>query len=130
MAKCVDNERIGRIGCGATYFGEMQHCIAKVPWSNHSDGMAHITAPAKVIDLLWFGDSLRNPIEMNLEQDSRGVWRKPISESERKRLNALGRKADLNPSDYQAGRSKTNPVPQSMPCELVFRDPKSDVTDG
>lgn len=94
MAKCTDNERLGRIGCGQTYYGEMQHSVAKVPWSEFPDGMAHMTARAGLIDMLWQGNVLRDPKDFGLVKDDRGVWHKPMSESERTRLNALGRKSE------------------------------------
>jgi len=116
MTRCVDNTRLGRIGCGQTYFNEMQHCVAKVSWSEYPDGMAHITAPLKVIDLLWYDNTLRNPIDLGLEQNERGVWRKPLSESEKNRLKSLGNKQDVSSQFRLDLRSGSNPVPLSLPC--------------
>lgn len=90
MATCTDNTTLGRIGCGATYSGEMQHCVAVVPWSTHPDGMAHITAKSSTIDLMWAKGrgTLVEPSSIGLVRDDRGVWRRPISEEARARLNA------------------------------------------
>ncbi len=78
-ATCSDNHRLGRIGCGATFGGEMQHSVAKVSWSTHPDGMAHITAKDSTIRHLWAKgkDEMANPADVGLHQDARGVWRRP-----------------------------------------------------
>ena len=76
---CSDNHRLGRIGCGQTYGGEMQHSVAKVSWSQHPDGMAHITARLSTIEKCWAkGDGeMANPADLGFHQDARGVWRQP-----------------------------------------------------
>lgn len=100
-AKCVDNERTNRIGCGAAYSGKLQHCVAKVPWSNHPDGRAHITASLSTIDLMWEkgyhdpkgeNDWPAEPSSIGLVQDSFGRWIQPISDKDKERLIQLRRK--------------------------------------
>ena len=89
MATCVDSHRIGRIGCGASFSGELQHSVAKVSWSTHSDGMAHITGRLSTIDMCWKkgdGKTMANPADIGLTQDERGVWRQPMSDASRARL--------------------------------------------
>jgi hypothetical protein len=96
MSHCTDNHRLGRIGCGASFSGELQHSVAKVPWSTHSDGMAHITGRLSTIDLCWrkgTGNVMANPADIGLEQDHRGVWRQPMTDAARARL------ADRNNDD-------------------------------
>lgn len=91
MSTCGDNPRIGRIGCGASFSGELQHSVAKVPWSTHPDGLAHITGRLSTIDLCWRkgdGQTMANPADLGLEQDTRGIWRQPISDADRARLEA------------------------------------------
>lgn len=81
MSTCSDNHRLGRIGCGQTFGGEMQHCVAKVSWSQHPDGMAHITAKLSTIEKCWAKGKgtgeMANPADIGLHQDARGVWRQP-----------------------------------------------------
>lgn len=84
MATCVDNPRLGRIGCGQTFSGEMQHSVAKVTWSEHADGMAHITARLGTIEACWARGLGKNgkgemahPATLGFHQDDRGVWRQP-----------------------------------------------------
>lgn len=88
---CTDNPRLGRVGCGATFGGEMQHCIAKAPWSTHADGMVHITAKLSTIELLWAkgGSHPANPVDLGMTQDDRGVWRRPMSDEARERLASV-----------------------------------------
>lgn len=64
MATCTDNPRLGIIGCGARYTGERQHSIARVAWSEHGDGRAHITGSVTQIERLWAGDRMRHPSEL------------------------------------------------------------------
>ena len=86
MTTCSDNHRLGRIGCGQTFGGEMQHSVAKVSWSTHPDGMAHITGKLSTIEKCWAkGNKLglgemANPADIGLHQDARGVWRSPARE--------------------------------------------------
>lgn len=78
MSKCVDNSRLGRIGCGQEYSGELQHAVAKVPWSQYPDGMAHITAFLSTIDKCWRkGENgvMANPKDLGFIQNDKGVWR-------------------------------------------------------
>lgn len=87
MSACTDSPRCGRIGCGGTYGGELQHCVARVSWSQFPDGLAHVTASLSVIERLWsigFGPKgsgeLANPAEHGYEQDERGRWRQPMAD--------------------------------------------------
>lgn len=89
MAKCVDNERLGRIGCGQEYTGELQHSVAKVPWSQYPDGMAHITGSASTIEKCWHGNTMVHPNTMGFTQDAKGIWRQPQSKSMAKWLKEL-----------------------------------------
>jgi hypothetical protein len=61
----------------------MQHCVARVSWSEHPDGMAHITAKLSTIEYLWAKGKTEpaNPAELGLHQDARGVWRRPGREA-------------------------------------------------
>ena len=81
MTTCSDNHRLGRVSCGQTYGGEMQHCAARVSWSEHEDGYAHVTAELGTIELMWRkGKGTGEPAEptsIGLHQDARGVWRRP-----------------------------------------------------
>lgn len=80
MAKCVDNTRLGRIGCGQEYSGELQHCVAEVPWSEFSDGRAHVTAYLSTIDRCWrkgTNNTMANPKDLGYVQNDKGVWRNP-----------------------------------------------------
>ena len=82
---CTDNPRLGITGCGATYSGEMQHCVAAVSWSEHTDGKAHITARLSTLERLWRKNTLANPAETSdLMLDGHGRWVKPMSVAERK----------------------------------------------
>jgi hypothetical protein len=89
-ATCVDNPRLGLVGCGATYGGEVQHSVARVPWSTSPDGMAHITGRLSTIDKCWaFGKDgvLTDPINVSgLQLDARNVWRQEMSEQRRASL--------------------------------------------
>lgn len=90
MSECVTNTTLGRVGCGATFTGEMQHCVAKVAWSEHADGMAHITGRLSSIEKCWKkGGEMVHPASVGLVQDDRGVWRAPISDEQRASLAAL-----------------------------------------
>ncbi len=79
MSTCTDSPTAARIGCGQTYSGELQHCVARASWSTHPDGRAHITAARSTIDKLWAkgGSEPANPAELEFEQDDRGRWRAP-----------------------------------------------------
>ncbi len=83
MATCTDNPSTGRIGCGATFSGERQHCIARVPWSTHPDGRAHITAAVSTIDTMWRkgGAAPAHPAECGFVELEPGRWGTPMSEA-------------------------------------------------
>lgn len=94
MATCTNNDRLGRIGCGQTFSGEMQHCVASVPWSEWPDGLAHVTARLSVIDKCWSkgkGGVMANPADLGFVQDDRGVWRHPMTDEARARLAEVRR---------------------------------------
>lgn len=81
MSTCTDNHRLGRQSCGATFSGETQHCVAKVSWSKHPDGMAHISACDSLIRQLWrLGDQVEpidpstRPDLFKLNDQGRWVW--------------------------------------------------------
>ena len=89
MSRCTDNPRLGRIGCGAEFGGEIQHCVARVPWSTSPDGMAHISARLSTIDLLWAkGENgvMADPADLGIEPNERGYWRKPMDDITAARL--------------------------------------------
>lgn len=88
VSTCTDNTRLGRIGCGATYGGELQHSVAAVPWSAHLDGFAHVTASLSVIDHCWNKGKgqMADPATLGLEQDDGGRWRRPMTDEQRSRL--------------------------------------------
>lgn len=88
MTTCVDNPALGLIGCGQSYGGELQHSVARVPWSAHPDGRAHVTASLSVIDRCWEKGrgQMADPVQLGYEQDSRGLWRRPLSDEDRLRL--------------------------------------------
>lgn len=87
MSACTDNTRLGRIGCGATFSGALQHCVARVPWSRFPDGLAHVTASLSVIDQCWRkGAQMADPATLGFEQDQSGRWRRPMSETQRAHL--------------------------------------------
>jgi len=90
MGVCVDNPRLGITGCRASYGGEMQHSVARVPWGASADGRAHITGRLSTIDKCWTkGGVLRNPAEVaGLVQDDRGVWRQDMTAAQREALAA------------------------------------------
>lgn len=79
MSACTDSHATKRQSCGQTFGGELQHCVARVPWSQYPDGRAHLTASLSAIDYLWRkgGDTLANPAEHGFTQDERGRWRSP-----------------------------------------------------
>lgn len=79
MATCSDNPRLGRVGCGQTFGGEMQHSVARVSWSDHPDGMAHVTGRLSTIERCWAkgAGEMANPADLGFHQDARGVWRQP-----------------------------------------------------
>lgn len=91
MAECVDNDRIERIGCELSYSGELQHCVARVSWSEWPDGRAHMTASLSVIEECWRkgkGGEMADPSTLGFEVDDNGRWRKPLDEAARARLAA------------------------------------------
>lgn len=85
MSTCKDNPRAGRIGCGATFNGRQQHAVARVDWSTHADGRAHVTfSNENTADLCWRGETMRDPATLvdkhgkpRLRQDDKGIWRYP-----------------------------------------------------
>lgn len=96
MSECKDSPRVGRISCGGTYGGELQHCVARVSWSQFPDGLAHVTASLSVIERLWsigFGPKgsgeFANPADHGYEQDERGRWRMPMTDDERAQVATL-----------------------------------------
>jgi hypothetical protein len=84
VSTCKSNTRTGRIGCGATYSGEMQHMVERVSWSEHPDGRAHITGRLSTIERLRSGKTKREPSnpadDEKLYRDERGVWRQVAPE--------------------------------------------------
>ena len=91
MARCSDNPRLGRIGCGQEFGGEMQHCVARVDWSEYPDGMAHMTARLSTIEKCWakgVDGRMANPADLGIERNERGVWRTPMTDEARERLAA------------------------------------------
>ena len=101
---CVDNPRLGRSGCGATYSGRVQHSVARVPWSTHPDGLAHVTFTGEdASDLCWRGGTMRDPAtvrhpktgELLLEQDERGRWQRRNA----RRGATWGRQSDVGASE-------------------------------
>lgn len=91
MSACTDSPRCGRIGCGQTYSGETQHCVARASWSTRPDGRVHITAARSVIDRLWSkgGTEPADPATLGYEQDERGRWRMPMTDAERAEVAAI-----------------------------------------
>lgn len=87
MAKCTDNTRLHRTGCGAEFNGELQHCVAEVPWSIHPDGRAHITGRSTTIDVMWDKGPGTYPADPTtvpgLELNEWGYWVRPMRESAR-----------------------------------------------
>lgn len=80
MARCTDNPATGRQACGAEFGGELQHCVAKVSWSTHPDGLAHITAVDSTIAKMWMkgkGGEPVHPAALGYVLTERGVWRMP-----------------------------------------------------
>lgn len=93
MAVCRSNPRLGRIGCGAEYNGELQHSVAKVKWSEHPDGIAHITARASTIEILWNrgGEEMANPADQeDMELNGDGYWVRPMRPEARAWADAKG----------------------------------------
>lgn len=86
----MDNDRTDRIGCGMEYSGELQHSVAKVPWSEWPDGRAHMTASLSVIDECWRkgeNGGMADPTTQGFVQDpNSGRWRKPMDEETKARL--------------------------------------------
>lgn len=80
MATCTDNPALGVVGCGATFSGERQHCVARVDWSDHPDGRAHITGALSTIDKCWKkgkGDKLAHPSKCGFVELRPGYWGQP-----------------------------------------------------
>ena len=91
MSRCTDNPATGRIGCGATFGGERQHVVARVPWSQHADGIAHETFSTLAnVDRCWRDGIMHDPRTVTnragehvLFQGDDGVWRGPSRETDR-----------------------------------------------
>lgn len=104
MTVCTDNSRLDLTGCGATYNGRQQHSVARVGWSTHPDGRAHVTFTTETAaDLCWRGDRMRDPAtvtnrkgERLLTLGGRGVWKGAGSPPERVRVT---RQSDANASE-------------------------------
>ena len=94
MAKCSENTRLGRIGCGAEYGGELQHCVAKVPWSKYPDGRAHVTGRVSTIDAMWDKGPGTYPADpttvAELKLNEFGYWVRPMRESSLEWANQKG----------------------------------------
>lgn len=85
MATCVDNPALGIIGCGATFGGERQHSVARVSWSDHPDGRAHITGALTTIDKCWKkgkGDQMAHPAKCGFTELRPGYWGTPAPAQE------------------------------------------------
>lgn len=82
MSQCTDSPTAARTGCGSTYSGELQHCVARASWSSHPDGRAHVTASRSLIDAMWAkgGAEPAEPSSLGFRQDERGRWRQPGEE--------------------------------------------------
>ena len=90
MSRCADNPATGRIGCGQTFGGESQHCVARVPWSTHPDGRAHVTASLSTIEYMWTkGDGTHpaDPSTLGYEPNANGRWRRPLTDEEREQMD-------------------------------------------
>jgi hypothetical protein len=85
MAQCVDSPRSGIIGCGVTYTGERQHCVARAPWSTHPDGRAHITGALSTIDKMWQkgGAHPAHPADCGYVELEPGRWGTAMTEAVR-----------------------------------------------
>jgi hypothetical protein len=73
---CTSNPHLGIVGCGQSYAGELQHCVASVSWSEHPDGLAHVTAKLGNLDAMWrhgHGE-YAHPASLGLVRNQRGVW--------------------------------------------------------
>jgi hypothetical protein len=143
MATCSDNTRLGRIGCGATYHGELQHSVAKVSWSTHPDGMAHITASLSLIDILWNkggGDTMVDPATVldktgtpRFRLDTRGIWRNAAPFPDRLKRgyvpdvtqNAEESRPGICESDANSGNVPTpHPNLKTALCNEPVNDPR------
>lgn len=85
QTECRSVPRLGIVGCGRQYSGETQHSVAKVAWSAHPDGRAHVTGTREAIDLLWEKGVMREPATVEaVETDERGrLQRRRIATGER-----------------------------------------------
>jgi len=89
VSKCTNNERLSRVSCGCEFGGELQHCVARVSWSEYPDGRAHVTAVLSTIDTMWAkgnGHEPANPADLGFVRNERGVWRRPMDPETRERL--------------------------------------------
>ena len=84
---CGDNPKLGIIGCGARYSGELQHSVARVPWSSKPDGRAHITLSPSTAKA-WDGRGMPEPSSMGLVETAPGRWGFPLDDAARERLAA------------------------------------------
>jgi len=89
-ATCTHNPATGRLACGQSFGGELQHCVAPVSWSRFTDGLAHVTASLGLIEWLWRkgGGEPADPASLGCTQDATGRWRRPISDEQRAALAA------------------------------------------
>ena len=89
MTRCTDNHRLKRQACDCEFGGELQHCVARVSWSEHPDGRAHVTAVLSTIEHMWAkgdGTEPANPADLGYVRNERGVWRRPMDDATRARL--------------------------------------------
>ena len=89
MSRCTSSKRLRRVACDCEFGGELQHCVARVSWSEHPDGRAHVTAVASTIDQMWAkgdGTEPANPADLGFVRNDRGVWRRPMDDITKSRL--------------------------------------------
>ena len=103
---CGDNPKLGIIGCGARYSGELQHSVARVPWSIQPDGRAHITLSPNTAKK-WDGRGMPEPSSMGLVETAPGRWGFPMSDEARETLAAGRAKTPQQP------RLPSGPVQES-----------------
>ena len=93
---CRDNPKLGIIGCGARYSGELQHSVARVPWSIQPDGRAHITLSPSTATK-WDRAGMPEPAALGLVETSPGRWGFPLDDAARERLAAGRAKTPQEP---------------------------------
>lgn len=105
QSSCKDNTRLGRIGCGATYSGRVQHSVVKVPWSTYPDGMAHLTFTGDRASDVWWAEGCPDPTTCDrLERDALGRWGVRLSDRDRERLTTSRAAVDVR-GGTSGGRS-------------------------